>query len=321
MTTLILNVDAQPFAQILSSLRQQVMSDILSGQPIVFGDIFDTPALSVTNSSGREQVQSRSPISQEAPGLWKSEGSFIPMRLRYQLYQDNRPLRIDVSVLGDLILKLSVMNNASDLQVALESTVSASILDEITVSGVNMRIPDVLNLTGVYLEEGVVTYAFRRRGDMSDYIRLKAAWSPSTVASFDEKAAIIEFSRPTFATRLLSSAVGRAIPVMKCGGGGSGNGPAPSEEPLNFIKLDLREKKGFCEWKWFGKMYYLRNLHPDKEIEVTWAVNTSYLGTTYPTDYKSCVIKPDRVPVEIGCDIPGPTNQKFVRSLHSAKFV
>lgn len=224
MVGMILNVDARPFASALNQTMAHVLQSVAADRAIPAIDLFDTAALPVGNAAGRQQLERRAPLAQGAPGRWSSPGGFVPMRLRYQLFQANRPLRMDVSVKGALALDVQADAQAGTLDVALASDFTAVVLDPVRVGGQMIAIPDVLYLQRIALRPGRIDYAFRRKGDCADYITVTAAWSDPAVAAFGGKTVALQFSRETFATRALSAALASRLKAESCGAGGGAPG-------------------------------------------------------------------------------------------------
>ncbi|MGP1257139.1 MAG: hypothetical protein ACTS10_22180 [Kiloniellales bacterium] len=324
MSTLRLNVNAEAFSSVLGELQRSVSSRVGERESIPVSDVFDSPALRVKNPAGQLQVQSRQPIEPSHNGKWVSPGSFVPMRLRYELHQSNRPLRIDLSVRRDLELAVRESEN-SKLNIDILSQVSASILDPVVIGGVNTTISDALFLKWIMLSAGEVRYGFRRREDSTDYIEVVAAWSTEAIAKFGKRSVEVEFSKPSIATKSLSHALAIATPEMKCGGGGGGggggDGDPPQLGPLDFIRLDLRRVPGVCSFPWDGKVYYLRNIHPDRTIEVI-VRTTVLIGSQIRTSEKPYTVSPSDEPKSLGCNIPpGSIREEYRKALVSAVFV
>jgi len=321
VSTLRLNVNAEAFAAVLSSLQRNVVAKVAARESIPISDLFDSPALRVKNPTGQRQVQSRPELEPSNGDNWTSPGGFAPMRLRYELFQNNRPLRIDLAVKRDLELTVT-KNQNNGLSVTVLSEVSASILDPVVIGGVNTTISDVLFLKWILLSDGQVRYGFRRKDDATDYIEVVAAWSAAALAKFGKRSIEVEFSRSSFAGKALSKALAIATPEMKCdGGGGDGNGgPTQPLPPLEFIRLSLKKVPGYCSIPWDGKVYFLRNIHPDKTIKVV--VRTTWLvGSDIMTEDCPHTISPLDEPKNIGCNIFGSSPQEFRKTLVSAVFV
>jgi hypothetical protein len=96
-------------------------------------------------------------------------------------------------------------------------------------------------------------------------------------------------------------------------------GEDASQDAKQFVRLDLFVKDGFCEWRYFGKMYRLRSIHLTRQIgvmvEVTWRYNGELRRKTERHDLNPVEER------EIGCNIPGPTRQKFTRRILTAFFL
>jgi len=221
MVGMVLNVDATPFSSALKQTFAYILQSIEASSDIPVIELFDTPALQVQNASGRQQLEARAPLHKTDDG-WLSTGSFVPMRLRYQLYQGNEPLRMDVTVKGDLVLTVATNQTARVVEVTLLSDFSSVILDPVRVGGQTISISDVLYLKRISLRAGVIEYAFRRRTDSEDYIAVVAAWTESGVEEFKGQSMALKFSRENFATKALSTSLAKVLKADACGPGGGG---------------------------------------------------------------------------------------------------
>lgn len=95
-------------------------------------------------------------------------------------------------------------------------------------------------------------------------------------------------------------------------------GEQAKEDALRFAVLDLEKKEGFCSRQWSGKMYTLENIHQTRKIGVMIETTWKYNGTPM-RDTNSYPLLP-RQKIDLGCDIPGPTTQKFTRKRLAAWF-
>ena len=92
-----------------------------------------------------------------------------------------------------------------------------------------------------------------------------------------------------------------------------------SDDARRFALLTLEKRDGFCSQSWNGKLYILENGHSSRKIgvmiETTWTYNGRPRRET-----KSYSLLPGQVYEGLGCDIPGPTSQRFTRRVKTAWF-
>ena len=93
---------------------------------------------------------------------------------------------------------------------------------------------------------------------------------------------------------------------------------AVEEDARSSVSLSLRELDGYCARQWGGKMYFLKSTHRSRTIvaiiETTWTYRGQRRRST--STYRLSPFEDSM----IGCNIPGPTNQRFDRKLLSAYF-
>jgi hypothetical protein len=178
MNAIIIDIDATDYASSLSYTIATTINSIENGTPIPVIGLFDTPAFSPSNPSGIEQLTRRDPFVLVGPAQWASKVGMAPLRLQYKLYQEGKPIRLDVVADGDMTLTINVDTAGKTLHAEQTGKFSLYIRDPIVVQGHEMPIDGPLVLRNIVVTENFITYALSKKDDAGIFLTVRAIYCP-----------------------------------------------------------------------------------------------------------------------------------------------
>jgi hypothetical protein len=191
-----IDIDATNYASSLSYTIATTINSIQKKTPISVISLFNTPAFSPSNPSGIEQLERRDPFVFIAPDQLISKGSMTPLRLQYRLYQEGKPIRLDVVADGDLTISTKLDASKNTLQVEQAGKFALYIRDPILIQGREVPIYEPLVLRSILITENFITYALSKRDDTETFLSVRAIYSPEfaleTLANLSVKISIAE---------------------------------------------------------------------------------------------------------------------------------
>ena len=98
-----------------------------------------------------------------------------------------------------------------------------------------------------------------------------------------------------------------------------GTSTIATENPMEFAQSEYRRVPDTCSWSHRGKVFFVMNKHESRALAIT--VNTRWRYNNQPMENEKDHHVAAGDEYAVGCDIPGPTGQRFRYEIIDARFL